>query len=204
MPFPAALDGVVTALSGGSKIGLLLVVAGAGFLLQLTHELVRAAHTQAAVGTAQRIVYALRAKLLGHLQALPAASSRAATAPAIACTAWMPTPTSVNDLIIGGVFPLATSALTLTVMFVILLRLDATLALLSLAVAPFLYICLRYYSKTMTDRAETVKAAGVGAARAARSRSSRRSRRSRASRASATSWIASARSARRRWRRGCG
>jgi ABC-type multidrug transport system fused ATPase/permease subunit len=43
-------------------------------------------------------------------------------------------------------------------MFVILLRLDATLALLSLAVVPFLYVCLRFYSRTMTDRAETVKA----------------------------------------------
>ena len=32
----------------------------------------------------------------------------------------------VNDLIIGGVFPLATSALTLGVMFVILMRLDLT------------------------------------------------------------------------------
>ena len=63
-------------------------------------------------------------------------------------------------------FPLATSALTLAVMFVILLRLDAMLALLSLAVAPFLYLCLRYYSRNMTDRAEQVKAAGVHPARA--------------------------------------
>ena len=42
-------------------------------------------------------------------------------------------------------------------MFVILVGLDPTLALLSLAVAPFLYVSLRYYSKTMTDRAERVK-----------------------------------------------
>ena len=82
---------------------------------------------------------------------------------------------SVNDLIIGGMFPLATSALTLAVMFVILLRLDATLALLSLAVAPFLYLCLRYYSQNMTDRAEQVKAAGVASCSGAPSRSSRRS-----------------------------
>ena len=42
-------------------------------------------------------------------------------------------------------------------MFVILMRLDPTLGLLSLAVAPFLYVALRYYSRTMTDRAERVK-----------------------------------------------
>ena len=63
----------------------------------------------------------------------------------------------MNDLIIGGVFPLATSAVTLAVMFVILMRLDLTIALLSLTVAPFLWWCLRFYSRTMTQRAERVK-----------------------------------------------
>jgi ABC-type multidrug transport system fused ATPase/permease subunit len=53
--------------------------------------------------------------------------------------------------------PLATSFLTLAAMFVILLRLDRSLALLSLTVVPFLYICLSYYSKRMVDRAERVK-----------------------------------------------
>ncbi len=41
---------------------------------------------------------------------------------------------------IGGVFPLITSFLTLGLMFLVLLRMDATLALLSLAVLPFLYV----------------------------------------------------------------
>jgi len=57
----------------------------------------------------------------------------------------------------SGVFPLVTSVLTLTAMFVILVRLDPSLALLSLTVIPFLYACLRYYSKRMVDRAERVK-----------------------------------------------
>ena len=39
----------------------------------------------------------------------------------------------VNDLVMGGVFPLAMAVLKLAVMFVILVRLDATLALLSLS-----------------------------------------------------------------------
>jgi ATP-binding cassette subfamily B protein len=58
----------------------------------------------------------------------------------------------------GGAFPLATSALKLIVMLVILLRLDFTLALLSLVVVPFLYACLRHYSKQMFQQAEDVKA----------------------------------------------
>jgi ABC-type multidrug transport system fused ATPase/permease subunit len=43
-------------------------------------------------------------------------------------------------------------------MFGVLLYVDPALGLLSLAVVPFLYFSLRYYSTTMTDRAERVKA----------------------------------------------
>jgi ABC-type multidrug transport system fused ATPase/permease subunit len=43
-------------------------------------------------------------------------------------------------------------------MFAILVRLDLTLALLSLVVVPFLWMALRYYTGKMVDRAERVKA----------------------------------------------
>jgi hypothetical protein len=42
------------------------------------------------------------------------------------------------------------AGLNLAVMFGILAWLDVTIALLSLAVVPLLYVCLRYYSVTMT------------------------------------------------------
>jgi ABC-type multidrug transport system fused ATPase/permease subunit len=51
------------------------------------------------------------------------------------------------------------SGLKLAVMFVILANLDLSLALLSLAVVPFLYACLRFWSTKMVDRAERVKEA---------------------------------------------
>ena len=63
----------------------------------------------------------------------------------------------INDLVLGGVFPLAMAVLKLAVMFLILVQLDLTLALLSLVVVPFLYGALRYYSRRMVDRAEDVK-----------------------------------------------
>jgi ATP-binding cassette, subfamily B, bacterial len=155
-PFPAPLKGVTDALTGGSPAALLVLVALAGLALQIVHELVRAAHTQVGVGTAQRIVYLLRAQLIAHLQSLPLRHHKLGrtgdSVYRLDADAY-----SVNDLIIGGVFPLATSALTLMVMFIILLRLDLTIALLSLSVAPFLWWCLRFYSRTMTDRAERVK-----------------------------------------------
>ena len=46
---------------------------------------------------------------------------------------------AIENLLIGG-FPLVTSVATLVVMFAILLKLDVTVALLSLAVVPFLYL----------------------------------------------------------------
>src|SRR4029079_7100934 len=56
-PFPEPLQSLTTAVSGGSPGALLVLVAIAGFGLQLVHELVRAAHTQVGVTTAQGIVY---------------------------------------------------------------------------------------------------------------------------------------------------
>src|SRR5689334_7020046 len=56
-----------------------------------------------------------------------------------------------------GIFPLITSVTALTVMFVILVRLNLTIALLSLTVVPFLYMCLRYYTSTLVNREEHVK-----------------------------------------------
>src|SRR5689334_16820946 len=56
-----------------------------------------------------------------------------------------------------GIFPLITSVTALTVMFVILVRLNLTIALLSLIVVPFMYLCLRYYTSTLVNREERVK-----------------------------------------------
>jgi len=156
-PFPTALAEVVTAITGGNLMVLLIVVVAVGLAVQLLLELVRAAYTQVQVDTGQRIVYDLRARLLGHIQALPLRNHvlgrTADSVYRLDADAYC-----VNDMVIGGVFPLAAAALNLTVMFAILVGLDATLGLLSLAVAPFLYVCLRYYARTMTDRAESVKA----------------------------------------------
>ena len=154
---PSAVAGPAQMLAGGSTVGLLTVIVVAGLLLQLTSELVLMAHTQIQVDTAQRLVYDLRRSLLSHLQALSLRHHVAArTADGVyrlETDAYC-----INDLVIGGVFPLAMAVIKLAVMFAILIRLDRTLALLSLVVVPFLWMALRYYSKKMVDRAERVKA----------------------------------------------
>ena len=104
----------------------------------------------------QRVVHDLRSRLLEHLQALPLRHHLThRTSDAVyrldADTY------CINDLVTGGALPIALAALHLAVMFVVVLTLDATLALLALAVAPFLYLCLRYHATTLSERAEQVK-----------------------------------------------
>jgi ATP-binding cassette subfamily B protein/subfamily B ATP-binding cassette protein MsbA len=156
-PLPAPLARIADAVVGGNPVLLLFVVVVVGLLLQVFSEVVAMIHTQIQVNTGQRMVYTLRSTLLAHLQALPLRHHiQARTADGVYrldSDAYC-----LSDLVLGGVFPLATALLKLTVMFVILLRLDTALALLSLSIAPFLYACLRYYSLRMTDRAERVKA----------------------------------------------
>jgi ATP-binding cassette, subfamily B, bacterial len=156
-PLPPQVAGAAQALSGGSAVALLALIVVAGLLLQIASEIVVMAHTQIQVDTGQRIVYDLRRSLLAHLQALSLRHHVAArTADGVyrlESDAYC-----VNDLVIGGVFPLAMAVIKLAVMFVILVRLDLTLALLSLVVIPFLWAALRYYARRMVDRAERVKA----------------------------------------------
>ena len=153
---PTTLGSLLPTALAGRAAGLLVVVVVAGLLVQLAAEVVRMIHTQMQVDMGQRIVYALRETLLAHLQALPlrhhVLTRTAASVYRLDADAYC-----VDDLVIGGIFPLSLATLNLGVMFAVLLYLDATLALLSLSVAPFLYLCLRHYSRTMTDRAERVK-----------------------------------------------
>jgi ABC-type multidrug transport system fused ATPase/permease subunit len=157
LPLPEELAAFTPAVVAGSAVGLLVAVVLAGLLIQIVSEVVRMMHTQMQVTVAQRVVYTLRAKLLAHLQALPL-RYHTLTPTADSVYRLDADAHCVDDLIIGGVFPLLLAGLNLSVMFVILLYVDLTLALLSLSVAPFLYACLRFYSRTMVDRAERVKA----------------------------------------------
>ena len=157
LPLPRGLEVLIPAAVVGSAVLLLVVVVVAGLLIQVANEVIRMVHTQMQVKVAQRVVYTLRGELLAHLQALPL-RHHVLTPTADSVYRLDADAHCVDDLIIGGFFPLLLAALKLGVMFVVLLWVDTTLALLSLVVAPLLYVCLRFYSRSMVDRAERVKA----------------------------------------------
>jgi ATP-binding cassette subfamily B protein len=144
-------------ISTSNATATLLGVVAIGVALQLGHELVLLAHTRLQARLAQRIVFDLRARLFTHLQYLSLADHhRMPTADAVyrldadaGC---------LENLLLRGLFPLVFSALTLVVMFGVLIRLDASLGLVSIVVVPFLYLSLRLYMHRMKSHAEHAKA----------------------------------------------
>jgi ATP-binding cassette subfamily B protein/subfamily B ATP-binding cassette protein MsbA len=108
------------------------------------------------VETGQRMVYDLRDRLFQHLQAL-GLRHHVTTPVGDAVYRVDVDAYSIENLVMSGFFPLATSVVTLLVMFIVLLELDEAVALLSLTIVPLLYLCLRYYTSTLVNREERVK-----------------------------------------------
>ena len=155
-PLPAPYDGWLFAITGGNMIVALALVVFSGVVLQLLYELSAAYGTKTQTTTGQQMVYDLRARLFQHLQAL-GLHHHITTNTGDAVYRIDVDSYAIENLVMSGIFPLASSITTLVVMFIVLLRLDLTVALLSLLVVPFLYLCLRYYMNTIVARNEQVK-----------------------------------------------
>jgi ATP-binding cassette subfamily B protein/subfamily B ATP-binding cassette protein MsbA len=153
---PPWLQPWVAALTGNSLFALLVVIVIAGVVLQVVNQFVSAYGTQVQVDTGQRMVYDLRRDLFQHLTAL-GLHHHVTTSTADAVYRVDVDAYAIENLVMSGVFPLATSTIALAVMFGVLLYLNVTIALLSLTVVPFLYLCLRYYTSTLVNREERVK-----------------------------------------------
>jgi ATP-binding cassette, subfamily B, bacterial len=154
--FPARLQSMIDAITHGNRYVFLIGVVVAGIVLQVVNQFVSAYGTQVQVETGQKMVYDLRYRLFNHLQALGLhhhiTTSTSDAVYRVDIDAY-----SIENLVMSGIFPLATSVTTLVVMFSILAYKDVTIAWLSLTVVPFLYLCLRYYTATLVNREERVK-----------------------------------------------
>jgi ATP-binding cassette subfamily B protein/subfamily B ATP-binding cassette protein MsbA len=155
-PFPARLAPGIALVTQNHRFVLLTAVVIAGVVLQVVNQLVSACGTQVQVDAGQRMVYDLRGKLFQHLTAL-GLHHHITTSTADAVYRVDVDAYAIENLVMSGIFPLATSIASLTVMFGILLYMNVTIALLSLAVVPFMYLCLRYYTSTLVNREERVK-----------------------------------------------
>jgi ATP-binding cassette subfamily B protein/subfamily B ATP-binding cassette protein MsbA len=155
-PLPEPFNAWIAQITGGDVVVLLVLLVFTGVVVQLTNQVVSAVGTQVQVNIGQHMVYDLRYRLFEHLQSL-SLHHHITTNTGDAVYRVDVDAYSIENLVISGVFPLATSLITLVVMFGILARLDLTLALLALSVVPFLFLCLRYYTSTLSSQEERVK-----------------------------------------------
>jgi ATP-binding cassette subfamily B protein/subfamily B ATP-binding cassette protein MsbA len=154
--FPASIQPWITTLTNNNQFLLLVGVVVLGVVLQVVNQFVSAYGTQVQVDTGQRMVYDLRGKLFSHLTAL-GLSHHITTSTADAVYRVDVDAYAIENLVMSGLFPLATSTIALAVMFGWLFYMNVTIALLSLTVVPFLYLCLRFYTRTLVNREERVK-----------------------------------------------
>jgi ATP-binding cassette subfamily B protein len=154
-PLPRWISVVTNPLAGEHISVLLALFLAAGLLLQIASELVSMVHTQIQVGISQHMVYDLRARLFAHLQAMDMRHHTAVSAGDAVYK--IDADAYCIDNLVTGLFALGSAALTLVVMLTILVRLDQTLALIALAVVPFLYWVLKRYTTPLGGRAERVK-----------------------------------------------
>jgi len=154
--FPDFLQPWIAAVTQNNRFTLLVIVVIGGVILQVVNQFVSAYGTQVQVDTGQRMVYDLRHRLFEHLTGLGLhhhiTKSTADTVYRVDVDAY-----AIENLVMSGIFPLATSIASLGLMFGLLLYKNVTVALLSLTVVPFLYFCLRYYMSTLVNREERVK-----------------------------------------------
>ena len=143
----------ITGQDPGDRDDMLITIVVAGLLLQAAHQAVLLAHSRLYTQTAHLITRDVRERLFEHMQAL-----------GLRHHSRMPVGHSVyhleNDagcleqVLLHGVLPFTFSALTLIVMFVVLLWIDSLLAVVSLAVVPFIYLWIRWSEERLRPAAE--------------------------------------------------
>lgn len=139
-----------------NKTYLLAVVCAAALLIGITNQLVSLWHTQIQVGLGQKLVFDLQRRLFDHLQNLSLRyHQHKGTGDAIYRLS--SDSYCISNIVMQGVFPLASSIVTLGLMFMILLSLEWSLALLSLIILPPLFVAIHHYSARLSESSERVK-----------------------------------------------
>src|SRR5262249_55695668 len=128
-PLPASVAGPLEALTGDNRIALLVLFVVAGVVVQLVNQIVTAYAVQVQITTGQRMVYTLRYRLLEHLEGL-GLDHHVKTNTGDSVYRVDVDSYSIENLAMSGVLPLVTSSVTLLVMFIILLQMNVTVALL--------------------------------------------------------------------------
>jgi ATP-binding cassette subfamily B protein len=161
-PMPAVAMRVVKPFASAMPVftdereRMLSAIVVIGLAAQIAHQLVMLAHSRLQSATGHRMVRDLREELFAHVQKLPL-KEHASRPSADMMYRLESDATCLEHLVLRGLFPIVFSAFTLVAMFGILVRLDTSLAVLSLVILPVLFGWLRYYTTRMQPAARNAK-----------------------------------------------
>src|SRR5213594_2234487 len=155
-PLPPFLQPLVPEALQRSRASILLFAAALVVLTALLMHLQGLVSNVVRTWTAERLVQGFRARLFRHVQRLsPHYHDANGTSDAVYRI--QQDTTSIQNIAIDGVIPLATSVVTLVSMFVVMMRLDWQLSLVALAVSPVIFVLARYYRARLRRRSREVK-----------------------------------------------
>jgi ATP-binding cassette subfamily B protein len=162
-PLKIVVDSVVgdRPLAGAARLGLgkpgILLAACLG-LLALTVALagLAVALNRTTISVGQRAVSDLRARVLAHLQGLSLGFFGRRPTTDLSYRIAFDT-FSVQSIAMNGLFPLATAVLMLAGMTAVMLRMNAPLAALFVAVAPLLYLSVRLFGRRIDALSQQVR-----------------------------------------------
>lgn len=132
-------------------VGLLFWISISTVLIFIAGTCLTTVNSIASITFGQRMTYDLGADLFLHLQRL---SLRFHSRQPLGDTISRVTTDAygLQTLVTGAVLPLLQSLISLIAMFWIMWNLHSTMTLLSLTVAPFLWLTIRFFKKSMKDR----------------------------------------------------
>jgi ATP-binding cassette subfamily B protein len=149
---PAVLTQVI---GTQDRFTLLVIAALAGLILVVFRNAISVLHEYVNTKLHQRLVLDFRSDLFEHAQRL-SVSYHDATPTGQLMNQINALPDQAGDLMIG-IPPLVQSAVTLVGMFVIAIKLDPVLALLSLTVVPVIYYSVGIYNARIVPRLQRVR-----------------------------------------------
>jgi ATP-binding cassette subfamily B protein len=150
-PLPQEAGWAARVFNGAAPADLLGWLAGATFLLYLASRTIQIAHAYIISGVGARMSYDLGTDLLDHLQRVsPRFHVQHKTADLAHRV--INNNSCVRELIIGTLFPVLTSIITLGLMFSVMWQLNHFLALLALLAALPLGLIIKFLSHPMAER----------------------------------------------------
>ena len=139
-----------------NRTSLLIGIVALGFVIQMAHQAVLMLHTRLFTTTGHLMTRDLRAALFAHMQGV-GLLYHGRTPIGESIDRLVADTTCLEQLLLRGLMPLTFSALTLIVMFTILVRINLLLALVSLSVVPFLFVWIKWSARHTRPGAERAR-----------------------------------------------